>query len=976
MHVLTATRGAIWLSAALLIAAAPASAQERRFEVLFADGTRASSEGIGNWLGAGAEPVVQGRRLFDPSRPALALIDATNTVAATPPAYVELIGGDRLPGEVARYGDGMETRFDQRQPHLVVRSAIPLHNPSREFASPVRVGTRWLRRVVWQAGANQEYQPGTVLLRDQRRIRFRSLRWGAEHVTLLLDDGIETFPFFDIAELHLPRQDGWEAWFDQLAVLTPATDSRLIQVETSDGLRAVTSRARFEGQYQGDKNKTENWLDRIQPAWSLDPLWVRFPSIRTHRFFAPHEPLLTLVDPVEVRQKSTFGGGWHWRRDRSVAGLPLRCTQDECPWGFGVHAFNELEFPLPAIARGFQTRVGLDHSVGEGGCVRARVWLTSAATKPLFESPLLVGAKTIVDTGPLPIPPETRAGTRLVLTLDPVLGNRPAGADPFDIRDSANWLRPTLRLDESLLRAEVAARAARQIPALAGWSITPAGGPFDDAQNITTDDTSPPQITGFWDERDPRGFRYQPLLGTSSKFLVLAGEVSRRPDDRWLALCASRVNGAAESNLLVLVDGRAIGQYSVPSRSSAAEPDPILVPLPDAARDRVRIEIVQVPLGKDATVDWRGVTTVSHHPGLLRLFEDSLAVEQVLPFGDGEAQVVDEEPCSGDTCLKVLPPDRGNPNWPGLAAIIRDDPHLGEFRYLRLACRKREGKLVAVELAHDGQYGGGFRARRMNVGDGAPGSLTPPLERVDVGQKYGYRYFFGNGPSPLDIGHRVTRSVPRKWERTTRDLYNDLGEFTLTGLAFVNPDEEPAWFDQIYLARNTSDLQRLDEELRRAADPPKPLEDETIEARATEEADFPEILAPVALQFAVIQHGDDLRRLKMFRGRQHVLRTVPPASDKPAILRTLLHVERGKRTFLEADVSQQEQGDWQFLVLVNGTQIADHVINQDSAPDGWALLSVDLSAHAGQDILLEVRHHPHNRKPAPAFWQRLKIVTR
>ena len=50
--------------------------------------------------------------------------------------------------------------------------------------------------------------------------------------------------------------------------------------------------------------------------------------------------------------------------------------------------------------------------------------------------------------------------------------DRPAGADPADIRDEVNWIIPTVRLDPAALDRH-AGSPIRFFPGLAGWSVTP-----------------------------------------------------------------------------------------------------------------------------------------------------------------------------------------------------------------------------------------------------------------------------------------------------------------------------------------------------------------------------------------------------------------------------------------------------------------------------------------------------------------------
>ncbi|HEV3025344.1 MAG TPA: hypothetical protein VGX76_22895, partial [Pirellulales bacterium] len=82
------------------VAAAPGPAAEHRFTAVWSDGTRSSDEEVLAWQTNEGQPTLAGRALFDFGNPIRWLRDNSISVAETPDAYVELIGGDRLPGRV------------------------------------------------------------------------------------------------------------------------------------------------------------------------------------------------------------------------------------------------------------------------------------------------------------------------------------------------------------------------------------------------------------------------------------------------------------------------------------------------------------------------------------------------------------------------------------------------------------------------------------------------------------------------------------------------------------------------------------------------------------------------------------------------------------------------------------------------------------------------------------------------------------
>ena len=228
-------------------------------------------------------------------------------------------------------------------------------------------------------------------------------------------------------------------------------------------------------------NLPQRWKHMFHPAWSLDPLWINFDSIRTRWTFPAHEVPLSCIVPAEIKQHSAFGYSWLWRVNQNVRGGTLSSGGQEYGWGLGVHATSELHFPLPDFATEFRTRVGLDDIVGQGGSVQARVDVhTGSGIHTLFQSQPIIGPHTVQDTGWLALGPTTSAASSLILSIDALAENPPKHADPLDIRDHADWLQPILRLDPQRLHAELqkrANRAAAAKPTIAPGDVRQPTGP-------------------------------------------------------------------------------------------------------------------------------------------------------------------------------------------------------------------------------------------------------------------------------------------------------------------------------------------------------------------------------------------------------------------------------------------------------------------------------------------------------------------
>lgn len=442
---------------------------EPRYLGEWTDGSRAVGHRVLPWHDARSSPKLAGRELFGRKEPIRWLMDTSLAPAPPPEQGIAFVGGDFLPGQVTAHHGATDSPGLQTPPYLDVVPSQSLDVPGKSSRSAVRVTLPWIERIVWQR-VSERYQPRTLFLRDGRQLTFRSVRFAQDRIQLLLASGIRDVPLDEVAELHMARVDPWDAYFGQLAAFGPDRQARIAYLETAWGLRVTSSTASFQAASGGPTQDPANWYHRVQPAWSLDPLWVSHGSVRVRQYFLPHEVPLSRIEPSAARQQSDLGGPWTWQADRNVEGGLLESGGERSPWGFGVHAHSELEFPLPPSAVGFRTRFGLDQLAGEGGCVRAIVFLDTTGTTPLCASEPITGSSKSFETGLLTWKGQARAPSRLILQVASVHGQRPEGADPLEIRDHFDWLEPILELDPEQVQAEVLRR---------GKSLTPHALPLE-----------------------------------------------------------------------------------------------------------------------------------------------------------------------------------------------------------------------------------------------------------------------------------------------------------------------------------------------------------------------------------------------------------------------------------------------------------------------------------------------------------------
>jgi hypothetical protein len=513
-------------------------------------------------------------------------------------SWIETWSGDRLPGEVLQYLDG-QSDVPAQPASLVMQSATPARPPRQQERAVVRLQVRCVRRIVW-ANHGHPYQPGTARLRDGRLVRFRALRWGSDSITVLTDAGRRDLSFQELAELNLPVQSAWEAIEDESALLSPNQNGLLLQLESSSGAVITTAWQRQRVMRPQDPTKADRWLLGVQPAWSLDVLWLEGERIAVRRFYGPDELPLSRLAPNHVVQRSPLAGqGRPWQRDRNVDGGWLASGPGRFGWGFGVHAENQMHFELPPRARAISLHVGLDTLAGDRGCALARVSLRGSNTRTLYESPLLIGSQQVHASGPLPLGDPT--DRTLVLHAGAAHRERPAGADPLDICDSVDWLDPLVELAPIDPTASVwLGRVANHIHACRQWQwIMPA--------------ESAVQFWPVWDELSQSEGRF--TLGvavTGTAPLQLRKSVTLSPSVEQMLItvtCARQADPPAR--IEVLADGTSLATIEVPVLDRGhLQLEPKAIPLQDIKRapERpVELEIRQLPSAAGVPVQWHAV---------------------------------------------------------------------------------------------------------------------------------------------------------------------------------------------------------------------------------------------------------------------------------------------------------------------------------------------------------------------------------
>ncbi|MEZ5329594.1 MAG: hypothetical protein R3F19_31495 [Verrucomicrobiales bacterium] len=154
------------------------------------------------------------------------------------------------------------------------------------------------------------------------------------------------------------------------------------------------------------------------------------------------------------------------------------------------------------------------------------------------------------------------------------------------------------------------------------------------------------------------------------------------------------------------------------------------------------------------------------------LFDEDPTFADLLTDESGTAKIDSTGAAFGKHCLHVTPPQRASRRIPGWNYRIVERPAApDEFRYLRLTWRTTTGDGVMIELA---------RSARWPSPDDSNG-----------------RYYAGTNTTGWKA-RETSPHPPREWDTVTLDLWKDLGNCTITGIAPTAMGGD-VWFDRIEL---------------------------------------------------------------------------------------------------------------------------------------------------------------------------------
>ncbi len=110
-----------------------------------------------------------------------------------------------------------------------------------------------------------------------------------------------------------------------------------------------------------------------------------------------------------------------------------------------------------------------------------------------------------------------------------------------------------------------------------------------------------------------------------------------------------------------------------------------------------------------------------------------------------------------------------------------------------------------------------------------------------------------------------------------------------------------------------------------------------------------------------------------FRGKKNVYLTHPLDRETGCTLSKRVEIPAGKKTALRLVVSHHPGGDWTLVVKADGKELLRRQIGPETAPGGWATLSIDLSDYAGKAVQLELVNQPDGWRWEAAYWAEVAV---
>jgi NPCBM/NEW2 domain len=449
--------------AALLLCMLAADLQaDERYVAWLADGTRLTAGALPAWPLPDSPFRFANQDLLATSNPVRLVQDRQQASALKAP-YITLANGDVLPGMPVQL-EPEQGRLTQI-PRLRVIPEPPLL-PVTGIGVAVRTD-RVLRIVLSSAAASLAPPQGTVVLANGRRLLARAIRWHENGLAILTADDVVEAAYTELADVVFPNVEIAEAVLEDNWWAGGESGVAIARFQATNGAIVTAARASREQEPDRRRGRVSNASAYyLQPAWADQPLAIPEQEIVCCGYRAADEAPLAAFGATALSNRRLIGSPAPWSVNCAADGGMLAGRDRQSDTGFAAHAQSQIAIDLPREARSLELAVGMDQTVGDGGCVRCKVVGEAVeGHHVLWDSGVLQGKDGVRNTGRL-----TVAGlTRVQLVTEFAHEDRPAGADPLDIRDCVVWLSPLVRMD--LSAGGTATRAQAVLPGAVAWDL-------------------------------------------------------------------------------------------------------------------------------------------------------------------------------------------------------------------------------------------------------------------------------------------------------------------------------------------------------------------------------------------------------------------------------------------------------------------------------------------------------------------------
>jgi len=281
---------------------------------------------------------------------------------------------------------------------------------------PVRVPLETIRGMILNgpAGGSARTRLMNSLLDHSQKNDFLILNNG-DHVTGELS-GLDQNAFSLIAaggQTNIERDGVRAVGFNSELISFPKSDKRRALITLTDGSRITARNLKLdsEGRFR---------FDALLGA----KLSVPVSALVSVRFLGGRAVYLSDLKPARYEFTPYLSTRWELKKDRNVAGGPLRLRGREYAKGLGLHSKCEVVYELGGRFVRFQAVVGIDDSTAGRGSVTLAIELDG---KRVFSSGLLTGKSKPLPVGPI----DVTGAKRMSLIVD--------YAQFGDIQDRVDW---------------------------------------------------------------------------------------------------------------------------------------------------------------------------------------------------------------------------------------------------------------------------------------------------------------------------------------------------------------------------------------------------------------------------------------------------------------------------------------------------------------------------------------------------------